>query len=236
MGNHNAIEFSIIIPALHSAESINPIIDHLKEPVSGHSHEIIVIDGSEERDTLQAVSHPDIIKLVSAPGRGIQMNKGATNARGRILVFLHADTILPEGSFDKIIEACSSHAGGAFDLGFSGTSFCMHIIACIASLRSRITRIPFGDQVLFFNSGYFKSIGGFSEIPLMEDIEIMKRIRKRRDKISIISERVQTSPDKWEKGGIISTVLRNWRLQLLYFAGRDPEELYREYYKKGQAE
>ncbi len=118
---------------------------------------------------------------------------------------------------------------GAFDLGIRSEKFIFRLIESAASLRSRATRIPFGDQAIFVRKDYFDKIGGYQDIPIMEDVEIMKRIRKRGDKIVILHQRVHTSSRRWEKEGILRCTLRNWLLQVLYLLGVSPHRFSKLY-------
>ena len=148
-------------------------------------------------------------------------------AEGDIVIFLHADTHLPFEAF-ALIESALRDPGrqaGAFDLAIASDRPIYRMIAKIASLRSRITRIPYGDQAHFFRRNYFQDIGGFANIPLMEDVEIMGRIKKRGERITIIKRAVTTSSRRWEKEGILRCTLRNWLLICLYFFGVSPERL-----------
>jgi len=164
-------------------------------------------------------------------GRARQMNKGAVHAGGKILLFLHADTLLPEGALQRISALMEKGAvvAGAFELGIDSARPVFRIIEKAASLRSRILRIPYGDQAIFIRKDYFRALGGFREIPLMEDVELMRRIKKAGDRISIIPEKVKTSPRRWEKEGILFCTLRNWTLISLYFLGVSPERLAKFY-------
>lgn len=163
------------------------------------------------------------------------MNEGAKNARGDILIFLHADTALPPDALRLIDKVMQNRrvVGGAFDLGFQSVRFAFKMIASVASLRSRFTRVPFGDQAPFFRREYFERIGGYKEIPIMEDVELMERIRRRGDLIAFIDKRVLTSPRRWEEEGLLRCTLRNWLLQWLYLLGVPPERLAR-YYRVNQ--
>jgi rSAM/selenodomain-associated transferase 2 len=219
--------FSVIIPVLHEAGVINTLIEHLYAQRCSEDCEIIVVDGDPARETINTIIHKDVNVLVSEPGRGRQMNAGAAAARGDILIFLHADTCLPVDALNLIRQALENrqYVAGAFDLGIRSQKLIFKIIARAASLRSRFTRMPYGDQVIFIRKDYFKSIGGFRNIPLMEDVELIKRIKKRGDKIRILPDRVLTSPRRWESEGIISCTLRNWMLIILYLIGVSPEKL-----------
>jgi rSAM/selenodomain-associated transferase 2 len=225
--------FSIIIPVLHEGERILSLIDQIHALRPEEPYEIIVVDGSPESDSLEPLSErKDVITLASPPGRARQMNRGAETARGEVLLFLHADTRLPSGALGKITEALRGNdaVGGAFDLGIASGKLCFKVIECAASIRSRLTRIPYGDQAIFVKKEYFDLIGGYRDIPLMEDIELMQRIRKRGNRICILKERVETSPRRWDKEGILFCTLRNWTLSTLYYLGVSPETLNRFYH------
>ena len=159
------------------------------------------------------------------------MNMGAEKAKGDILIFLHADTKLPKDCFkiiDNIINNKKYNAG-AFDLGIDSKKIIYKIIGFISSIRSQVTRIPYGDQAFFIKKVYFFKIGKFKNIPIMEDVEIMQRIKKRKDKIFIANQKVRTSDRRWEKEGIIRCTLRNWKLIILYYLGISPEKLIKFY-------
>ncbi len=172
-----------------------------------------------------------VIKVRSPRGRGRQMNEGAGYATGDILLFLHADTELPLNALSLIGNAMQDghYAGGAFDLAIKSPHPLFRMIEFSASLRSRITRIPFGDQAIFIRKDYFDTIGGYQDIPIMEDVEIMKRIRKKGDRIIIFRDRVATSSRRWDSEGIVRCTLRNWLLQALYPLGVSPHTLARFY-------
>lgn len=226
--------FSIIIPVLHEADKINHIIEHIHSQNQEYSYEIIVVDGAPERDTINAIDIKNHVRpLVSGQGRAMQMNAGASIARGDILVFLHADTLLPDGGLEEIDQALKDEAyiGGAFDLGIDSDEVIFKIISFVASLRSRLTRIPYGDQAIFIRKEYFHRVKGYPDIPLMEDVELMRRIKRQGDKICIIPDRVVTSPRRWKKEGILYTTLRNWTILLLYMLGISPFRLKRFYHK-----
>lgn len=173
----------------------------------------------------------DVKTTIGEKGRGNQMNRGAALARGDIVVFLHADTRLPADAFALMEGALSDQTcvAGAFDLAIASGRPVYRLIARIASFRSRLTRVPYGDQAHFFRRVYFNEIGGFANIPLMEDVEIMQRIKKRGESIVIVERAVTTSPRRWEKEGILRGTLRNWLLISLYFLGVSPERLSRFY-------
>lgn len=225
------IKFSIIIPVYHESSEINRSLRQLSTLKTKNPFEIIVVDGDPKESTLKVIKVNNIRKLKSAKGRARQMNFGAKKAKGSILLFLHADTELPKNGLLEIQNVLNNDKikAGAFDLGFNTPKLMMKIIAKVSSWRSRITRIPYGDQTFFIRKDYFWKIGGFKEIPLMEDVELMKRIRKQGDKISIISDTVKTSSRRWEEEGLVYTTLRNWGLTIFYFFGVSPKILVRFY-------
>ena len=220
-------KFSIIVPVFHEGNRINDLIDHLNSLDSKESFEIIVVDGTRERDTLKAIQSNRVIKIFSEKGRAKQMNAGASIAKGDILIFLHADTELPTHALKKIESVIEKrgYTAGAFDLGIQSKKLIFKVIAFLGSLRSRLNRIPYGDQAIFLRTEYFNNIGGYKEIPLMEDVELMRRIKRSGKKIWILYDRVMTSPRRWEKEGVIYCILRNWVLQGLYFLGVSPHKL-----------
>ena len=224
-------EFSIIIPVLHEGERINDLIGHLRQLDPGKMSEIIVVDGAPEKDTLRAIRDGEITKIFAEKGRARQMNAGAFAAKGDILIFLHADTELPLSVLRRMNEFISrnQYVGGAFDLGIKSDKRIYRAIAFLGSLRSRLNRIPYGDQAIFVRRDYFNKIGGYKDVPLMEDVEFMRRIKRSGKKILISHDRVMTSARRWEEEGLTYCILRNWILQILYFVGASPHKLVKYY-------
>ncbi len=233
----NPIKFSIVVPVFHEAERINKLIEHLNDLDSDGNVEIIIVDGAQEKDTLQIIQGETVIRISSEQGRSKQMNAGASAARGEILIFLHADTELPIHALRKISSFVeqTEYVGGAFDLGIKSNKVIFKVIGTFSSLRSRLSRIPFGDQAIFIRKEYFNKIGGYKEIPLMEDVDLLRRIKKSGGRIRIFYDRVMTSPRRWEKEGVVCCTLRNWTLQLLYFWGVSPDKL-THFYKSDHRE
>jgi rSAM/selenodomain-associated transferase 2 len=222
---------SVIIPVLREAPGINDIIARLRLQAPVDTVEIIVVDGDPAGGTIKAISHPDIVRMTAGTGRAIQMNAGAARAEGDILLFLHADTFLPPHAFPSIVHAFRDreYVAGCFDLGIASPKWYFRITEQYVALRTRVTRIPFGDQAIFVRRDYFERIGGYREIPIMEDVELMRRIRGRGDVICLIPERALTLARRWEAEGVLFTTFRNWTLQALYFCGMAPERLARFY-------
>ncbi len=215
------------MPVFHEEERINALIEYLNHLDPHKDIEIIVVDGAQEKNTLKAIHSNHVIKISSEKGRAKQMNVGASVAKGEILIFLHADTELPMHALKKVQSFTErrEYVGGAFDLGIKSDKFIFKMIGTLSSLRSRLNRIPFGDQAIFIRREYFNQIGGYKEIPLMEDVELMRRIKKSRKKIWIFYDRAMTSPRRWEKEGVIYCTLRNWAMQALYLLGVSPHKL-----------
>lgn len=224
-------KFSFIIPVWNEGAIITRTIEHIWCLHASGGAEIIIVDGDPEGKTIDVARHMGIKVAISEKGRGNQMNRGAALAAGEILVFLHADTTLPSDALE-LIEATmrdTSCTAGAFDLVIDSERPVFRLIERAASLRSRITRIPYGDQAIFMRRTDFKDLDGYKNIPIMEDVEIMRRIKKRGGKICIIDRAVLTSSRRWEREGVIYTTLRNWLLLTLYLSGFKPEKLVRFY-------
>ncbi|OGP88592.1 MAG: hypothetical protein A2031_09590 [Deltaproteobacteria bacterium RBG_19FT_COMBO_43_11] len=225
------VRYSFIIPVYREAEIINSTIEHLMSLQKFADAEIVVADGDYEGSTLQRISNTGVRKILCPKGRARQMNCGAAEALGDVLIFLHADTCLPENALKKVAEILKDKKiiGGAFDLGIDSRRFTFRIIEKIASIRSRLTRIPYGDQAIFIRRDYFQLLGGFKDIPIMEDVELMRRIKKRQGKINILEDKVKTSSRRWETEGVVFCTLRNWFLLALYLLGAKPETLVKFY-------
>lgn len=159
------------------------------------------------------------------------MNAGAARASGEVLLFLHADTQLPRKAFFVISNAMADAriAGGAFDLAIDSPRPIFRVMERTASRRSRLTRIPYGDQAIFLRRSVFAALGGYREIPLMEDVDLMVRLRRAGQRIHILPDRVRTSPRRWERDGVLFGTLRNWTLVTLYALGVSPDRLVRFY-------
>ncbi len=223
------LRLSIIIPTLNETTTIVETLQPL-QALRTWGHEIIVVDGGSSDDTLQ-VARPFADKLLQAArGRARQMNAGAAVAQGNVLVFLHADTILPESSDRAITTALRNRkrVWGRFDVRLSGGHPLFRVIACAMNLRSCLTGIATGDQAIFVRRRVFAQIGGFADIPLMEDI-ILSRALRRVSRPARIKKRVLTSSRRWEQQGIIRTIVKMWLLRLWFFLGADPTRLAQRY-------
>jgi rSAM/selenodomain-associated transferase 2 len=222
---------SVIVPVYNEEEHINVAIPALYAVCGGDEVEVIIVDGNPKGNTLAAAEDRRITRALSDKGRARQMNRGASLASCDVFLFLHADTQLPPGAFSLISEALDDPrvVGGAFDLGIDAEGFAYRLIERLASLRSRLTRIPYGDQAIFLRRDYFHAIGGYREIALMEDVELMRRIRRSGDEIRILPHPVLTSARRWREEGMLYCTIRNWSIFTLYMLGVSPEKLARFY-------
>ena len=219
---------SIIMPVLNEAATIEAALRALT-PYRARGVEVIVVDGGSSDGTAE-LAHPLADKTLTAPrGRAHQMNAGAAAARGDVLLFLHADTRLPDNADALVGErlARSGRAWGRFDVGFDEGGF-LRMIAFMMNLRSRASGVATGDQAMFVTRGAFQTVGGFPPIPLMEDIALSARL-KRMSRPLCLGVRVTTSGRRWRRHGLLRTMLLMWRLRLAYFLGTDPARLARAY-------
>jgi len=220
---------SIIIPAYRESE-INSVLE-MQQQQNYANYEIIVIDGDVKGSTIDLIRDKSVLKFISPKGRARQMNFGADKASGNIFLFLHADSRLPINGLNKINKILSSgYEAGCFDIKFQSEKFLLReIVSRTSSFRGRITRLPYGDQAFFFTKKLFQKIGGFPEIPLMEDIAIMQKIKRFNEKIFIIPDTVITSDRRWRNEGTAYVMLRNPVLSALYLLGVSPEKLEKLY-------
>jgi rSAM/selenodomain-associated transferase 2 len=225
---------SVIIPVLHEQTLINDVLEHTRQIGTGYNFEIIVVDGDPEGKTIENIKNETVKKIISLPGRSRQMNEGASHALGDMLIFLHADTKLPEDAFRLISTLMKEnrYVGGAFDLGIESGKAIFRLMETYVSVRTRLTKIPYGDQAICIKRDIFKSMGGFKDIPLMEDVELMQRMKKLGYKIHIFPQKVKTSARRWENEGVLRCTLRNLFLITLYSMGVNPTILVKYYYRK----
>lgn len=237
------MKLSIVIPALNEAAAIESMLRPL-QALRTAGVEVVLADGGST-DATVALARPLTDCVIEAPrGRARQMNAGAALATGDVLLFLHADTTLPEAAPGAILQALVAiephpptvsgrHAGknlawGRFDVVIEGQARMLRVIAAMMNLRSRVTGIATGDQAIFMTRAAFDMVGGFPDQPLMEDIEMCQRL-KRRAAPACLRERVTTSGRRWEMHGIWRTVFLMWRLRLAYFLGTPAAVLAKRY-------
>jgi len=219
---------AIVIPVLNEAGGIVQVLDGLQH-FRRQGAEVVVVDGGST-DGTPALARPWADEVVAAPrGRGRQMNAGAAQTRSEILLFLHADTRLPPTAATLIREAVGHGARwGRFDVRIAGTVAGLGMVACLMNWRSRLTGIATGDQAIFVTREAFQRGGGFPDIPLMEDIVFSDRMR-RMSPPACLREKVSTSGRRWEKHGLLRTILTMWWLRLRFHFGASPHGLAREY-------
>ena len=229
------MSIAVIIPVFNEQEVVSSLINTL---VRLGFQEAIIVDGDSVDGTTQAakaclnqLGNPNFRIISGSRGRAMQMNVGAAQATADILLFLHADTQLPRNAKSLITEALSDSkiVGGRFDVRFPQDTGYAWLVSRMMNLRSRFSGMCTGDQAMFVRRAVFESMGGFAEIPLMEDLEFSRRL-KRQGRIVAIKEKVITSFRRWEQQGPLRTILQMWTLRFLYWIGWDPHRLQQFYH------
>lgn len=214
---------AIVMPVLDEAAGIVATLQSLA-PLRARGVELVVADGGS-RDATVALARPLADRVVAAPrGRARQMNAGAAATAATQLLFLHADTLLPDGADALVQAALARRAWGRFDVRITGASPMFPLIAALMNRRSRWTGIATGDQAMFMTRTAFEAAGGFPDQPLMEDVELSRRL-KRQGAPACLRERVHTSGRRWEQRGVWRTIWLMWRLRFAYWRGADPARL-----------
>lgn len=213
----------IVVPALDEALQIVGRLQAL-QPLREAGARVVVVDGGSRDDTAAlAERHAD--RVLAAPrGRASQMNAGAAACAGRMLLFLHADTRLPAGADALVARALAERTWGRFDVRIDGAHPMLRVVERMINLRSRLTGIATGDQAIFVRRGVFEAAGGFPDLPLMEDVALSRRL-KSHGRPACLRQTVLTSGRRWERHGVLRTILLMWRLRLAYFLGADPKRL-----------
>jgi rSAM/selenodomain-associated transferase 2 len=219
---------SIVMPVLNEAGCIDDALAALA-PLRDRGCEVIVVDGGSRDGTLAAAARQADKAIAARRGRSRQMNTGASRATGDVFLFLHADTRLPDGADEIVLQAVAAGAGwGRFDVFIEGRPRMLRVIAATMSLRSRMSGIATGDQAMFVHRQLFEQVGGFPDQPLMEDIELSRRLRASGPP-ACLRQRVATSGRRWEARGVWRTVFLMWRLRWRYWRGESPQSLARAY-------
>ena len=222
---------AIVMPVLNEAAGIDAALMALM-PLMARGVRVLVADGGSADDTLAGARRIDGVEVMPAPrGRAAQMNAGALAARGAgVLVFLHADTTLPPDADRLILRALAEgrHVWGRFDVRIAGRPWMLRVVAAFMNARSRWSGIATGDQALFMTRAAFDAVGGFPDQPLMEDIEMSKRLRTL-SRPACLRQRVITSGRRWERHGVWATIVLMWRLRWAYWRGASPQVLARRY-------
>ncbi len=217
---------SAIIPVLNEAkildQSLSRLIPQLKD------HELIIVDGGSTDDTSSIAKEYGQV-IFSERGRARQSNAGAAAARGDILLFLHADVWLDSGAIEAVEKAISAgYVGGAFKQRIDGDHPLYRLIERTANLRAKRARIFYGDGGIFIRRAEFNQIGGFPEIPIMEEVGLSRKLR-RRGKVTLVEPGIHISARRWQKNGILRTTLTNWLITLLYLLRVPPNHLAKLY-------
>ncbi len=215
---------SVILPVLNEAETVTRQLLALRV-FRERGAELVLVDGGSS-DGTPALAAPGVDQLIeSARGRATQMNAGAVASQGRVLLFLHADTALPAAADDLIRRAVTTGASwGRFDVRIDGRQPLLRVVERMMNWRSRLTGIATGDQAIFVRREVFETVGGYPELPLMEDIALSKRL-KRLARPACLRQRVVTSARRWQRHGVLRTILLMWCLRARYFLGADPQQL-----------
>ena len=221
------MSISIIIPTLNEEESIGILLQQLQD-YRKQGHEIIVVDGGSKDKTISISNSLADIVIKSQPGRAHQMNKGAAHSSFDVLWFLHADTLVPDKSVENIEQAIHRYDWGRFNITLSGKNVLFRIIEKMINIRSCMTGIATGDQGIFVKRQSFETVGGYFELPLMEDVELCKKL-KVLSKPTCLKDELITSSRRWEKKGIFPTVLLMWKLRFLYWIGVSADRLATQY-------
>lgn len=223
---------SVIIPLYCESGNLNALINHLVP--RGDIDELVIVDASRDQASIDAwkAVWPKLedasgdLFIVSAvvKGRAVQMNQGAELASGDVLLFLHGDTRLPATDLRRLLAKAETAGWGRFDVCFESSEFWARVVAFMMNLRSRLTGIATGDQAIFIGSRLWQQVGGFAQLPLMEDIEICKRLVRAASPLCL-RQTVKTSARRWQNNGVVRTVILMWLLRFFYWLGVSPQRL-----------
>src|SRR3990170_2610550 len=221
------MRISVILPVLNEEKTIGPT---LAAVMALHPHEIIVVDGGSSDRTRPISVEAGAKVLMTGPGRARQMNRGALDATGDVLLFLHADTRLPASALRDIAAALNDarYVGGRFDVEMDSDRWLLKAVGFMISLRSRLSKVGTGDQAIFVRREILAELGGFPDMPLMEDIAFCRKLKRMGD-VACLKSKVVTSARRWETDGVWRTIFRMWTLKMLYLAGVSPARLKRFY-------
>ncbi|MFA7008012.1 MAG: TIGR04283 family arsenosugar biosynthesis glycosyltransferase [Elusimicrobiales bacterium] len=221
------MKFSVIIPVYDEGPAAAAAVRAVRGLRGGAEAELILSCAGPDAEALNPAEMPGVAFVKSPAGRAEQMNLGAQKASGEVLVFLHADTRLPAGAFQAMERALvpGGRCGGAFRLEIASRNPWLRFVAWTANVRNRFTGTPYGDQAIFMRSGFFRRLGGYARIPIMEDVDLVRRARGAGGRLVILREAAATSPRRWEKEGMLRTTLNHHALRLLYLGGVSAEKL-----------
>lgn len=223
------MRISIVVPMLNEAPALPRLLADLRA-LERQGAEVLVVDGGSQDGSADLAAQAGLRVLCSPRGRARQMNAGAAHAAGDVLLFLHADTVLPDGALAAVAEALQATGAvwGRFDVVIEGRHPILRVVAALMNRRSRWTGIATGDQAMFVTRAAFDAVGGFPDQPLMEDIELSARLRQR-SRPACIGLPVRTSGRRWESRGVWRTILLMWRLRWAYWRGAPADLLAQRY-------
>jgi rSAM/selenodomain-associated transferase 2 len=223
------MKLSIIVPVLNEAQGLPSLLEQLL-PLVRAGVEVIIVDGGSEDDSALLAERAGFSVVHAARGRARQMNAGAAVAAGEVLLFLHADTRLPECAARLVENALAGDRSvwGRFDVRITGRAFMLSVVSSLMNLRSRWSGIATGDQALFVTRAAFEAVGGFPDQPVMEDIELSKRLLHL-SRPACIARRATTSGRRWQTRGVWRTIFLMWRLRWAYWRGTPASELAKAY-------
>jgi rSAM/selenodomain-associated transferase 2 len=218
------LNLSVIVPVLGDSLELSGLLEEL----SGLGVELVVVDGARDASVRLAVEQSGGVWVPSEPGRGTQIEKGIATAKGDWIWILHADSRATANAIETLrCIVAGPPSWGRFNVTITGLS----LVAFLMNWRSRITKICTGDQAMFFHRDILDAAGGFPRIPLMEDIELSKRLKREMpNAFRACQARVTTSPRRWKRNGVVRTVFLMWAFRVRYYLGADPVDLYRSYY------
>lgn len=219
------MRLSIIVPMLNEAPGLPRLLTRLSL-LKSQGCEVLIVDGGSDDGCAEVAARTGLQVLTSPRGRALQMNHGAAHATGNVLLFLHADTTLPEGAIIAIRRTMQSFGAAwcRFDVVIDGSHPMLRVVARLMNLRSRWTGIATGDQAIFVTREAFDAVDGFPDQPLMEDIELSRRLLKR-SRPACIGNTVLTLGRRWESRGLWRTILLMWRLRWAYWRGAPADQL-----------
>jgi rSAM/selenodomain-associated transferase 2 len=219
---------SIVMPALNEADGIEATL-HALQPMRARGVEVVLADGGSNDGTAERAAQGVDTVVASPRGRALQMNAGAAAAQSDVLLFLHADTRLPPLADVQVLQALATGAcWGRFDVRIEGRPWMLRLVGALMNLRSRCSGIATGDQAIFVTRSAFDMVGAFPVQPLMEDIEISRRL-KRLGRPACLRACVHTSGRRWEQRGVWRTIVLMWRLRWRYWRGESPARLAEAY-------
>ena len=219
---------SIIIPVYKEQENVNDCLAHLCELRGIENAEVILVDG-DGGSSLKAVRRREfpfrLVEVVTERGRGVQLNAGAEASSAEYLLFLHVDTVLPQKGLVMVAGTLKSYDAGAFSLGVIGAGPLFNAWLAYVNTRKRLSFTPYGDQALFMTPHAYRTVGGFPQVPIMEDVGMTERLNRGRFRVKLLHTKVLTSDRRWKRQGYLINLLKNTALYMLYRMGTSPWKL-----------